>query len=338
MSKPVSLKKRKAAFIAIAAVIIAAVIFALLFFEHLEKKADKVPEGAGTSASRVSEDTTLTYNGKNYVYNDHLSTLMILGIDDPELTASDYVRNQSQSDFILLAVFDSEKKTCQLIQLNRDSMTDIPVMDDRGQLIGTNFEQLALAHTYGNGLDQSCKNTEKAVSNLMYGIPIDHYFAVTMDAIPVLNDLVGGVTVKVEDDFTGVDDTLIKGETVTLTADNVEHFVRTRLTMKDDKSNIARMHRQQVYMQGLFEKMNEAYKKNDNFVLDTYDAIAPSLVSDCTIDQMSDYAECFSTYTHSEIVSPEGEAKKGETYMEFYVDDAALQQLVVDTFYLPAEG
>ena len=41
--------------------------------------------------------------------------------------------------------------------------------------------QLALAHTYGSGEEDSCENTVLAVENLLYGVGIDHYVSLTMD-------------------------------------------------------------------------------------------------------------------------------------------------------------
>jgi len=155
--------------------------------------------------------------------------------------------------------------------------------------------------------------------------------------VDAVNDLVGGVTVTVEDNFEGIDDTLIRGETVTLTAENVEHFVRARHDMVEDPTNINRMARQRVYMTGLFQGMKEAAASSSTFVLDAYNAVSGSLVTDCTIDKLNDYANRFSNYSLSEIVTPEGEAVRGEVYIEFYMDEEALQQLVIDTFYLPAE-
>ena len=308
-------------------------------FRKMEQRVDAVPENAGSAVTRdeAEEREAITYNGIKYVPNKDLSTLLILGIDDPVLTESDKVRNQSQADFLLLAVFDPAAQSCRMIQINRDSMCDIPIYDSAGKEIGTRKEQIALAHTYGSSNAQKCENTVKAVSDFMYGIKVDNYFAITMDGIPILNDLVGGITVTIEDDFTGVDDSLVKGETVTLTADNVEHYVRTRTSMKDDSSNIARMRRQRTYMTALFQALGKAYRQDSDFVFKAYNAIANSLVSDCTIDQMDAYAALLSDYELSEIVTPEGEARPGETYMEYNADEAALQQLVIDTFYRKAE-
>lgn len=349
MGKHRSRRQRHLLYLLAAVILVAAAAGVYLFFSRLERAADPVPEGAGTALSREnlpgpgteeeeSAVPVLFYDGRQYVYNDKLRTLLILGIDDPELVEeTEHLYNTSQSDFLLLAIFDPDSESCTLLQLDRNTMCDVPNLDSFGQFMNYRFEQLALAHTYGNGLEPSCENTVHAVSRLLYGVSIDNYFSLTMDAIPVLNELVGGVTVTVEDDFSGVDDTLIKGETVTLTEENVEHFVRARMNMVDDDSNQARMRRQRTYMTGLFSAMASAAKKDPAFILDAYGALEKSMVTDCTIDELNTYVDQFDGYALSGIVTPEGENRMGERYVEFYVDEAALQKLVLDLFYTPVD-
>ena len=358
MNKQMSRRKELLILILIGLVIAAVMAFIFILLSHVEEAYDAVPEGAGLALSRTSTDevdarlsetgvydgndsvetTTLYYNGQAYAYNENLSTLLILGIDDPVLSETENARNTSQADLLLLAVFDPDTKKCTLLQLNRDTMSEVPALDVDGNYIGLATEQLALAHTYGNGLEKSCENTVYAVSHFLYGIGIDNYFALTMDAIPVLNDLVGGVTVTIEDDFSTVDPTLVMGETVTLDANNVEHYVRSRMNMVQDPTNINRMKRQRTYMLGLVDKLKEAVDQDSSFVLDAYSAISKSLVTDCSVDELSDYADRFSDYSLDGIRTTEGEAVKGDEYIEFYVDETALQELVIETFYVPVES
>ncbi len=354
MKQRMSRKKRNFIFILSAVIVIALAVTAVHLLSNLEQRSDPSPEGAGLAPNRVitanpssgknagdhgsenDDGTYLYYNGERYRLNEQIKTLLILGIDDPVLEETEAFRNSSQADFLLLAVFDGERETCTLIQLNRDTMCEVPVLDTFGKLIQWRVQQLALAHTYGNGMEKSCENTAMAVSQLLYGINIDNYFALTMDAIPILNDLVGGVTVTVEDDFSAVDPTLVKGETVTLTAENVEHYVRARGGM-DVPTNIARMRRQRTFIMGLFSAMSKAVREDASFALDAFSAVADSLVTDCSIDELSDYSEKYSSYPLSGILTPEGESIAGEKFMEFYVDETDLQQIVVDTFYIPVE-
>jgi LCP family protein required for cell wall assembly len=335
--------------------VVAGIVLVLKLASKLEARLDVAPEGAGTAASfttvREEEEdedavspledtseavTTIYYDGKTYEKNENISTLLIMGIDDYELEETNAYRNNSQADFLLLAVFDNENKTCTLLQLNRDTICDVPVLGMMGSIIGLTTEQLALAHTYGSGLADSGENTVDAVSRLLYDTPIDNYVALTMGAIPILNDLVGGVTVTIEDDFSAVDDTLIQGETVTLTGEHALSYVRARYAMEDD-TNLARMSRQREYMMALVEQMQAKVQADPTFMLEAYAAVADYLVTDCAVDELSNYGAQLSDYGLSDILTTEGEAILGDVYMEFYVDEAALQQQVVDLFYVPVD-
>ncbi len=348
-----------AVLIAVLAIGIAAAVLILL--SRAERSMEKSIEGAGTAVSRAAlseqdaalaeelglaptpapdslrPEITMYYDGKPYAYNDELSVLLIIGVDDRQVTEYEYYHNHSMSDFLLLAVFDPRTQTCLPIQLNRDTMADIPFISDTGAVIGTIRQQLALAHSYGRGLEDSCQNTVDAVSMYLYNIDIDNYFALTMEAIPQLNDLVGGVTVPIEDDFTGVDDTLIQGETVTLSGEHTENYVRSRMSMQDDPTNLARMRRQRTFMAALLQKLRDAYRQDSGFLMRSYESLSPYLVTDCSLEQLSAYADRFADYTVLDIVTPAGEASYDKANVEFYADEDALQKLVVETFYIPVD-
>lgn len=326
--------------VSIAAIaVLALAVLGLRLLSRLEQELDDAPEGAGQALTRAAaeEAQVLYYNGEKYQRRQRLTTVLILGIDDETPTERTEPRADSQADLLVLAVFDPGEKTCKLIQLDRDTMTEIQALDTFGTPLGLKTEQLALAHTYGDGLNRSCENTVEAVSRLLYGEEIQRYVALTMDAIPVLNDLVGGVVVTVEDDFTGVDETLKRGETLRLTEENVENFVRARSAMPEDPTNRNRMRRQRVYLAGLWEALRASLADDPGFVYEAYAALADSLVSNCTVNELNDYARRFSAVQTPELLVPEGELVRGAEFMEFYADEEALQALVLDTFYLPAE-
>lgn len=56
---------------------------------------------------------------------------------------------------------------------------------------------------------------------------IDGYAMVNVGAVSVVNDMVGGVTVTIEDDFSEVDPTLKMGETVTLMGEQARELRET---------------------------------------------------------------------------------------------------------------
>lgn len=283
------------------------------------------------------DDREITYyDGTAYARREDLETVLLLGVDKFEgETPEGYINNQ-QADFLLLLVMDKQNETCTPIQLNRDTMTQIQILGVTGEPAGTFTGQLALAHTYGSGEEDSCENTVLAVSNLLYGMEIDHYVSLTMDGVALLNDLVGGVTVEVLDDFSGVDDSLVQGETVTLQGQQALTYVRSRGGM-EDSSNLHRMERQRQYLAALQQQLKAAVQQEDGFTLDVLLQLNEYMVSDCTVNQLSDLGDSLAAYQVRDILTTPGDAQEGEEFMEFTVDEAALQQLVMDVFYEPVE-
>lgn len=294
------------------------------------------PSSAVEAGAPVDGREITYYNGTAYAKREDLETVLLLGVDKFEgETPEGYVNNQ-QTDFLLLLVMDKENETCTPIQLNRDTMTQIQILGVTGEPAGTFTGQLALAHTYGSGEEDSCENTVLAVENLLYGVGIDHYVSLTMDGVALLNDLVGGVTVEVLDDFSGIDDSLVQGETVTLQGQQALTYVRSRGGL-EDSSNLRRMERQRQYLSALQQQLKAAVQQEDGFTLDALLQLNEYMVSDCTVDQLSDLGDSLAAYQVSDILTTPGDAQEGEEYMEFTVDEAALQQLVMDVFYEPVE-
>ena len=344
-----------------AVVVIALIIGGIMAANVIERKSERAPEGAGTSTVSHAEETTpepgatflpaempeavdyegqeaetVNINGKNYRLNENISTLLMIGVDDMEVEQSLGYRNDAMADFLVLAVFDNEKKTCRLLQIDRNTMADVPMLGAMGDYIGLTTEQIAYAHSYGDGLEESCENTVLAVSRMLYNVQIDNYISLAMGGIPALNDAVGGVTVTIEDDFTGVDDTLKKGETVTLMGEHAEHFVRGRKYMPDDPLNAARMRRQAEYMTSLAGKLREKLNEDEAFIFNVYDAVADYLVTDYDVNGLGELSEAFSDYELEDILTLKGE-NVVEDYEYFYLDDDALRDTIADLFYIPVE-
>lgn len=55
----------------------------------------------------------------------------------------------AMADFLMLVVFDEENKTYGAIQLNRDTMTEVSLIDKQGEGEATAEIQLCTAHWYG---------------------------------------------------------------------------------------------------------------------------------------------------------------------------------------------
>ena len=273
------------------------------------------------------------YNGSWYMANPDVESVLLLGIDSyGEQEDNGRLVNNTQADFLMLFVVDNARKEYTALQLNRDTMTLIPMVDTNGEYSGTVVEQLALAHIIGSGREDSCKYTAMAVSWLLSGVPIDHYVSLSMDAIGIMNDQVGGVTVTIPADMTSYDESWTEGAAVKLTADQAETFVRKRKDVSD-QTNLSRMERQRIFLSAWRELALNKARSSGSFALDAVLSIADYMVSDMTANELSDFANSLTAYQDQGILTTEGENRLGDTYYEFYVDEDALQQTVMDLFY-----
>lgn len=278
---------------------------------------------------------TIRYNGQWYVYNDDIETVLVMGLDkyESQVQQGSY-NNDMQADFLTLLILDRGEDKATALHLNRDAMTQMNILGLKGEKVGTTTAQLALAHTYGSGGKDSGKNTADAVSGFLYDISVNHYLSLTMDAVETLNDLVGGVTVEVLDDFSSIDPALVKGQKVTLKGSQALTYVRTRQGVGDE-TNEQRMKRQQQYMNEMLSLVTHKIDTDENFLTRVGLDVADYIVSDCTVEQLKRICSFVSDYKITEIRGLEGESKQGEKFMEFYPDEEKLQELIIELFFEP---
>lgn len=290
------------------------------------------PDRQGQSETLPSK--TVTQGEQDYFPRQDITVLMLLGIDQTgPMEDSGSYRNEGAADVVMLAVFDESAQTYDVLYLNRDTMLEMPVLGLGGKEAGSTYGQLALAHSYGSGLEDSCENVRNTVSTFLGGLYIDHYLSMNMDAIGILNDAVGGVTVNVTDDFSEVDATITQG-TMTLNGEQAVHFLRSRKDV-GNQLNLNRIERQKEYMTNFAAAVGEMAARDERALLDAYDRISTYSVSDCTAQSLSNLLDRFSSYKLERILTPEGENIRGEEYMEYYVDEEALDALILELFYAP---
>ena len=311
------------------ALLLALAAFALLYFgmKFLEGKM------FGAEEEGIVQDSfgQITFEGKTYKPKTQMSTMLVIGLDTYTAGTEDE-RGDAMSDFLALVAFDKNEETYKIIHINRDTMVDMNVLGLAGEKVSTVNQQLALAHTYGSGDKVSCRNVADAVSKLLLNAKINNYASITMDAVPLYNDLVGGVELTVLDDFTGIDDTLVKGQTVKLTGEQALKYVQSRKGVADS-SNENRMARQKQYLEALYATTNENIKSNDKFVIDATLKLSEYMVSNCSVAQFQNIFEKISKYDFTEIKYLDGEMKSGERFMEFYPSEESIKKQVVDLFY-----
>ena len=288
-------------------------------------------EGSGNFVSK-----TIERDGQKYFPRQDITVVLVLGIDRfGPVEASGSYQNRGAADMDILLVFDETNKQINVLHLNRDTMLNMPVLGIGGKQAGSYYGQLALAHTYGSGLADSAENSRQAISDFLYGLKIDYYVAMNMDAITILNDAVGGVTVNVTEDFSAVDPTIRMGQ-MHLMGEQAINFVRTRKDV-GDQLNLSRIERHKEYLQGFSGAFRAMQEADPGFILTVYEQVIPYLVTDLSANAVSGMMDRYADYEINEIISPQGENRVGEEYMEFYVDEEALDALILRLFYAPKD-
>lgn len=143
------------------------------------------------------------------------------------------------------------------------------------------------------------------MENLLGGQTVDQYLSMGLDGISTLNDLAGGITVTLEDDFSAIDPAMTKGTTLTLHGDQAETFVRTRRSIGVG-TNEARMARQEQYIQKLATQLDAEVKQNQSFVLTAYDAMEPYLYTNIPRGQLANEVWAAKDYERMDTIKPEG--------------------------------
>lgn len=295
-------------------------------WENARFQLDVTPQ----TTEREDSRRKVVIDGVTYIAKENIETYLFLGIDRAgSAEPIDGYIGGGQSDVQMVLVIDHDAASWQLLQLNRDSMVEVPVLGVTGVVVGTEFEQLCLAHTYGDGMKKSCINNVNTVSKLLWDQPIDGYLSLRVDAVAILNDAVGGVPVTVTSDFAAVDSSLCVGQTVTLTGEQAATFIRVRKDV-DDETNIARMARQRQYLSALFDKLP---KIDNETVLDAYNQVQDYTVTNLGSQTVVDMTDYLKTYKKQDVLTIDGESRVEDGFVAYYLDEDSLTQTILTLFY-----
>lgn len=270
---------------------------------------------------------SIKFGKKKYQYSSDYETYLFLGTDGSgheSANREEYVGNMA--DFLMLAVINRKEQTYALLQLNRDTMTEIDLIGKDGEGMATANMQLCTAHWYGGTEKESSENTVNAVSKLLGGLTIDGYYTLNMENISRLNHAAGGVTVTIKNDLTSLDPSMKQGETITLTDEQAYRFVRGRMGVEDGE-NTSRMERQKQYLEAFLTKIKENMQEDPQTALDVYDEMADVSVTNISGGTITDILTEMHTAENRGIFQIEGESRTGEhlddglEHAEFYLNE-----------------
>lgn len=323
-------KKQLLFLIAVAAIIVAAAA-GLIAKAVLEGKSDN--KVSSDVFAETEDEDVIVFDGKKYVYNDHLSNFLFMGIDSSKKTDEQKTQSDAgQADSIFLLAYDRKENTLQSLAIPRDTMTEIESFSFSGNSQGMQTNHLNLQYAYGDGKWKSCELMKTAVSHLLYGVPIQGYCSVKMDAVPILVDIAGGVDVTVSDD--SLQDKypeFTMGSTVTLTSENALAYVRYRDTDQEN-SALVRQQRHRSFLDGFLAKVQEMSAQDAGIVTDLYEGIQDYMVTNMGNDQ---FVKLLDASKHAPVVSETvpGEGAAGAYHDEYHVDEEELYKLIIRMFY-----
>lgn len=286
------------------------------------------------SDSSTDSREIITYKNETYVKKGNLETYLIAGIDAPgkveKVTEYD---GTGQCDVLAVIVRDRSTDQCKLLSIDRNTITAVKSLDNDGTYLDTTDIQISLAHAMGFDQQVRAENTVDAVSHLLGDQTIDGYAMVNMGAIQVVNDMVGGVTVTIEDDFSDVDPSMKKGETVTLMGEQAEKYVRSRKEISDG-SNQNRMSRQSTYEEAFKPAFRNKCAENSKFPLEVYHAMEDYMTTNISAKKFCRLAILMSDENQDEKVAISGTYGLDEDgWQTFTLDADSLQEAILELFY-----
>lgn len=275
-------------------------------------------------------------DGNMYQYRDDVVTVLLMGIDynsDPTRWSENVKSNGGNADVLALVIFDTATNELSVLNIPRDTMTEVLAVDAEGNYKDTLFTNITTAHSYGDGGKLSCELTVNAVSNLLYGIPINRYAAISYYALAPLNQAIGGLEITLEKDYTNISPALKEGKTVRLT-----DYQLTRMIVYRDHSQVEGAYerglRDMTVLKALFAQCKGMVKEDPGAVLTLYHELADYITTDLRLDEISYLAQnaVKMDLNADTVIAMQGEAVAGEIYVEFYPDEQWMHDFVTAHF------
>lgn len=221
------------------------------------------------------------------------------------------------------------------IVIPRDSMVDVDTYIS-GNYNGTHAMQICLQYSYGSTSEESSELVARCASRVLYGMPIDYYFTLNVEGVGPLNDAVGGVTLVPVQSVPSVG--ISEGVETTLYGKTAERYVQFRDT-STLTSSLDRQRRQVSYLKAFTSKVLQNATGDPAALLSLYQTALDYTWTNLGFDQFSYLASTMLAkgMTSFDVVTLDGEMGEGETYAEFHLNQDAVYQTVLDTYYTPVD-
>lgn len=271
----------------------------------------------------LPEDADAYYNGAAYNYNEKLINILLIGVDNRTVNTG----QKHQADALYLISLDPDSKAVNVIAISRNTLAEMDICDSSGQVFSTAKQQLCLSYSYGINHKQSSELACKAVSNFLYGVPINGYYTIFMNSIKDIVNSVGGVPVHITEDLTSVNSKFKAGSDVTVTGDTVLAYLRHR-----GESNEPRLERQKVFILSFVSQAKKAVLKDLSLPSKMYNKLAAHTVTDVSAASAV-YLASEALNADFRLLNIAGATGSDGFYETFTADEEQLYSLLIDVFY-----
>lgn len=234
-----------------------------------------------------------------------------------------------QADGIFLIAIDEKRKTMDIISIPRDTIVTIEKYYSDMEYIGPEEAQICLQYAYADGLERSCELMVDRVEEIFDGIEIDGYVSINLSALYQINDVVGGVSLVVNDKLVAEALAVEVGTEVHLNSENMPIYIRTR-EKREAEGAYQRTLRYKEYVTAFIPQAKETVKRNPEIVLSMFDILQEHMVTDIEI---SDIVSLLTNITDMSMENIQYDTLEGniilgaDGYEEFYPDEWKLNAL-----------
>ncbi len=322
--------KTRKIIVVISLVLAVILVFVGSVFAFLKIGEAKLRESLSFTDDSLSDDDAygdsaeVFYNGQGYIYNDNLINILCIGVDKDNISE----KSDRQADALYLLSLDTESDKLNILAISRNTLADIDVYDMNDEFLSTDKAQICLSYVYGKDDEHSSYLTSKAVSRLLYDIPINSYYTIFMESVAKLVDAVGGVEIVIHEDMTAVSKEWEKGKTITLNGNDALRFVQYR-----EETNTPRFERQKMFIKSFFGTAKSAIIKDLSLPIDMYKKLSKSSVTNIKASSVTYLASQIGK-SQLKLHNIDGEVGFDGKYETFTADEESLYETVLNLFYI----
>jgi len=291
---------------------------------------------SGATVEAVSCDVEM--DGNLYNKQTGYVNIVLYGFDDMQ----DREDDGGNTDSIMVFKVGLETGEIAAISIPRDTWTLVNEYDKSGNLEYTYHTKINAAYSAAARKSDRYDNALDTIENLFeidsqIDLDFDYYCSIDIKDMPSLCDAVGGVKVKLNYSVPYVGE---KGETVTLTSETAQYYLRDRSTGQGD---ITRAQRHQTFMLALVRRIQEMGGKKAALAL--YDDVLKYITTNLSAVQITALASLaddinvdnIALYVLPGEVGGASYERPGSHYGDYrsvyIVDESALTNLVLDLYY-----